>query len=85
MIAVALLMPVSMLCLLLALGRYEERMLSPHRAGKAPGARPARRLRVLPRPLRDRQDTASRTSGTPAPRTAGHPGPDGPGTQRRAA
>ena len=85
MIAVALLMPVSMLCLLLALGRYEERMLSPHRTRKARAARPGRRLRVVHRPLRGRPDTGSRTPGELATRTNGHPTPDGSGTGWRAA
>ncbi|MCW7941249.1 hypothetical protein AAW14_04015 [Streptomyces hygroscopicus] len=50
MIAVALLLPASMLCLLLALGRYEERMLTPHGDAQDQGALPGRRLRAVPEP-----------------------------------
>ncbi|MFI9648219.1 hypothetical protein ACIHAA_18230 [Streptomyces sp. NPDC052040] len=50
MIAVSLLIPASLLGLVLALGRYEERMLGPADAGKPPAASDTRRLRVLPDP-----------------------------------
>lgn len=43
MVAVALLLPFLMLCAVLALGRYEERVL-----GAPEPARPERRLRAVP-------------------------------------
>ncbi|MGV9566589.1 hypothetical protein [Streptomyces sp. NPDC003480] len=89
MIAVSLLMPASMLCLLLALGRYEERMLGPGDAEEAPAASDGRRLRAVPDPS---SPTAPGAAAEPAvrPRTGpiapgGRRPMAGPGTPRRAA
>ncbi|MFF3907981.1 hypothetical protein ACFYZJ_18795 [Streptomyces sp. NPDC001848] len=93
MIAVALLMPVSMLCLVLALGSYEERLLTPGRTRKARGAA-RRRLRAVPHSSPDHADgtgTVPRAPEKPTAQKAGRtraPGstaPDGSGSRWRAA
>ncbi|MFF4212101.1 hypothetical protein ACFYZE_22640 [Streptomyces sp. NPDC001796] len=90
MIAVALLMPVSMLCLVLALGSYEERLLTPGGTRKARGAG-RRRLRVVPRSSPDGADTGSRVREKPTAQKAGDTRaaagttPDGSGSRWRAA
>ncbi|GHK05183.1 hypothetical protein SY2F82_69800 [Streptomyces sp. Y2F8-2] len=96
MIAVALLMPVSMLCLMLALGSYEERLLTPGGTRKARGAG-RRRLRAVPRSSQDgavgadgaatgsrvrERPTAQKAGDT---RAAGSTVPDGSGARWRAA
>ncbi|MEV6741118.1 hypothetical protein AB0N14_31080 [Streptomyces sp. NPDC051104] len=93
MIAVALLMPVSMLCLVLALGSYEERLLTPGGTRKARGAG-RRRLRAVPRSSpdgADGADTGSRVREKPTAQKAGDTraadstAPDGSGSRWRAA
>ena len=93
MIAVALLMPVSMLCLVLALGSYEERLLTPGATRKARGT-PRRRLRAVPSSSPDDADgtrTGSRTPEKPTARkggdmsATGSTAPDGSKSRWRAA
>ncbi|MEU1593167.1 hypothetical protein ABZ468_09945 [Streptomyces sp. NPDC005708] len=81
MIIAALLIPVSMLCLVLALGRYEERMLGPGSTPEPKGARHARTLRAVPDPSPDAGPQVP--TGTVAEQT-GRTTPGDPGVRRAA-
>ncbi|MEU6368729.1 hypothetical protein ABZ876_24050 [Streptomyces sp. NPDC046931] len=70
MIAVPLLIPVSMLCLLLALGRYEERMLGPAGPEEAPDASDRPRLRAVPGASPGTEPLTPRPAGSETPRQA---------------
>ncbi|WP_055490922.1 hypothetical protein [Streptomyces sp. TP-A0356] len=83
MIAVALLLPASMLCLLLALGRYEERILRPDGDAQAQGARRERRLRAVREPAPD--DLGRQVPEEPATPESGATAPGDSGTRWRAA
>jgi hypothetical protein len=80
-IIAALLIPVSMLCLVLALGRYEERMLGPGSTPKPKGARHARTLRAVPDPS---PDAGPQVPAGPVAQRTGRTPPGDPGVRRAA-
>jgi hypothetical protein len=80
-IIAALLIPVSMLCLVLARGRYEERMLSPGSTPKPRGGRHARTLLAVPDPS---PGAGPQVPAGPVARQTGRTTPGGPGARRAA-
>ncbi|MEU6095201.1 hypothetical protein [Streptomyces sp. NPDC047079] len=83
MIAVSLLIPVSLLCLVPALGRYEERLLGPLDVEEAPAAGDGRHLRAVPV---QSPDNAPPTPAEAAVRPETGPvAPGGPGLRRQVA
>ncbi|MFD4132747.1 hypothetical protein [Streptomyces goshikiensis] len=69
MLFLALLVPPLLMCALLGLGRYEERVLGPLESAPDPAGQTTRRLYAVPDPTSDAGAPASHasTSGAPAP------------------